>query len=267
MSITPLPPALAIETLHTIRGLVATTGARLVEMAGELRSSTSKGGADLVTKADLVSERELCAALARSFPAHAIRAEEGTCLGDDASDWTWHLDPLDGTANYARGIPYWSISLGLSYRLQPMLGIIHAPAYGVTVFGAVGLGAWRDDTPLPEATPAGPVETWFLATDWPWSVPERARTCRLLTALAPKIRQYKTFGSAALDLAHLALGKVDAYAISKIFPWDQAAGAAIARTLGYELRTWSGGAWDLSHPDIVACRPGMWPVLSAAISA
>ena len=262
-----LPPELAIDTLRTIRALVTATGAQMRDMASELRHATAKDGVDLVTRADTFCERELTQALAATFPAHRILAEEGTQLGDPACEWTWHLDPLDGTANYARGIPYWSVSLGLAFRHQPVLGIVHAPAYGVTVFGAVGLGAWRDDQPLADATPAGEPGTWLVATDWPWDRAERARTNRLLDALSPQIRQYKTCGSAALDLAHLALGQVDAYAISHIFPWDQAAGAAIARTLGYELRTRSGAPWDLTHPDIVACRPGMWPVLGAATRA
>lgn len=263
----PLPAELAVATLREARTLVHEVGARMLQLGESLRASRSKGGVDVVTEADAFSERELTRRLAEAFPTHRIAAEEGTRLGPADSPWTWWLDPLDGTGNYARALPYWAISLGLCHGNEPVLGIIHGPACGISVIGAVGVGAWSHDAPLPAATPAGDPAQWLLATDWPWDLAERQRTCALLARLAPRIRQYKTFGSAAVDLAHLALGHVDAYAISKIFPWDQAAGAAIARALGYDLRTWTGARWDLSHADIVACRPGMWDVLGPALAS
>ncbi len=253
-----LPPELAIGTLRLVRDLAVDVGRRMVELGDSLRQSNAKGsGHDVVTKADAFSEEAITSALARDFPDHRIAGEEGTRLGPVDSPWTWHIDPLDGTANYSRRLPYWAISIGLAHGDVPVLGVIHGPACGLTVFGAVGLGAWSGEQPLPAATPAGAETEWVVATDWPWDLQERQRTTALLALLAPRIRQYKTFGSAAVDLAHLALGHIDAYAISRIFPWDQAGGAAIASALGYELRRWSGAAWDLRHGDIVACRPGM----------
>jgi myo-inositol-1(or 4)-monophosphatase len=260
----PLPSDLVLGTLRIARELVIGVGRRLIELGDELRAATSKGGVDVVTKADAFSERELTTALAARFPDHRIAGEEGTRLGPADSEWTWHLDPLDGTGNFSRALPYWAISLGLAHRDRPVLGIIHGPACGISLCGGDGVGAWSHDDALPRATPVGEPKTWMVATDWPWDLAERQRTCAFLAKLAPTIRQYKTYGSAAVDLAHLALGKVDAYAISRIFPWDQAGGAAIAQALGYELRTWSGAPWDLRHADIVACRPGMWGILREA---
>jgi myo-inositol-1(or 4)-monophosphatase len=253
-----LPQELAIGTLRLVRDLAVETGARMVALGESLREADAKGGGhDVVTKADAFSEAALTSALARHFPEHRIAGEEGTRLGPADSPWTWHVDPLDGTGNYARRLPYWAISIGLAYEHQPVLGVIHGPVCRLTVYGAVGLGAWSGEQPMAHASPAGPTKEWMVATDWPWDLAERQRTADLLRLLAPRIRQYKTFGSAAIDLAHLALGHIDAYAISKIFPWDQAGGAAIARALGYDLRRWSGEPWDLRHGDIVACRPGM----------
>ena len=252
-----LPPELAIGTLRLVRDLAVQVGADLVSLADELRQATDKGGVDLVTRADAHSERAITSALHQHFPAHAIAAEEGTRLGPADSPWTWHIDPLDGTANYSRGLTPWAISIGLAYEEEPVLGCIHAPQAGFTVFGAVGLGAWNGDAPLPPATPAGEMRSWLVASDWPWDLAERQRTVRLLGRMAPHIRQYKSFGSAAVDLAHLALGRIDAYAISHIFRWDQCGGAAVLRTLGYDLRRWDASPWTLAHRDLVACRPGM----------
>ncbi len=260
---TRLPDELAIATLRIVRDLAVETGAQILALGDAARIGTAKGdGPDLVTKADAFSEAAISAALARHFPEHRIAGEEGTQLGPADSPWTWHIDPLDGTGNYSRGLPHWAISIGLAHGDEPVLGVIHSPECALTVYGAVGLGAWSGERPLPRATRAGAASGWVVATDWPWDIAERARTAALLTALAPSIRQYKTVGSAAVDFAHLALGRIDAYAISRIFPWDQAAGAAIVRSLGYELHRWSGEAWDLRHADIIACRPGMATLLA-----
>lgn len=261
-----LPPDLALGTLAVVRKLAEEVGAQMQAMAGTLRASTGKGGVDLVTQADHFSEQALTSALTQHFPAHRIVGEEGTRLGPADSPWCWHIDPLDGTANYSRGIPYWSISIGLSHGNTPILGVIHGPACGITASGAIGVGAWAGDTPLALATPAGEAKTWIIATDWPWDLPERKRTNRLLDRLSGTIRQYKSFGSAALDFAAISMGVIDAYAISKIFPWDQAAGAAICTTLGYELKRWDGSPWDLRHQDIAVARPGMWPILGPALA-
>jgi len=262
-----LPSELAIGTLRLVRDLVVEVGRQVVALGDELRAASDKPGVDVVTAADGFSENALCTALHQHFPTHRIAAEEGTRLGPEDSPWCWHIDPLDGTGNYSRGLGHWAISVGLAHGDQPVLGVVHGPQCGVTVFGASGLGAWSHDTPLPAATAAGDPRRWMIATDWPWELSERARTNRLLDRLAPRIRQYKTFGSAALDLAHVALGLVDAYAISRIFAWDQAGGAAVLRALGYELRRWDGTPWSLAHRDIVACRPGMWSVLGEACAA
>jgi len=240
--------------------------AQMAAMAGELRATAaSKGGAvDVVTAADTWSERELTGRLHRLFPDHRIAGEEGTRLGPEDSPWTWHLDPLDGTANFSRNLPYWAISIGLSHGDVPVLGVIVGPACRIDLAGAVGLGVWSHGQRLPSLVPAGPEKTWIVASDWPWRLEERPRVQDFLGRLAPRIRQFKTYGSAAIDLSHVALGLVDAYAIPGIFPWDQCAGAAICASLGAEFARWDASPWDLRHADIICARPGMLPTLTAA---
>lgn len=265
-----MPPELAVATLREVRALASQVGERLVALDAAGRTGHDKGGVDVVTAADTLSESLLAEGLHGLFPGHRIICEEGLRLGPADSPWTWHVDPLDGTGNFSRDLPYWAISLGLAHGDEPVLGLVHGPACGVTVYAAVGVGAWGGaqpadhDRPLAPAAPAGDPRTWMVASDWPWDLAERQRTCTLLSRLAPRIRQYKTYGSAAIDLAHLALGRIDAYAVSKLFTWDQAGGAAVAAALGYELRRWDGSRWDLRHADLVACRPGMWPLLGEA---
>ncbi len=247
-----------LPLLAHVKVLGRRVGDEVFRLQESLRATvTSKGGVDLVTAADTLSEQLLTEDLAKKFPHHRIAGEEGTRVGPPDSPWCWHLDPIDGTANFSRGLPFWMISIGLSYGEVPVLGCLVGPACGMLLTGAAGHGAWNHDVPLPRATPAGDEKTWIVATDWPWNLTERERTLRLLAHLAPRIRQYKTYGSAAVDLAHVALGRVDAYAISHIFPWDQCGGAAICAALGYELTRWDGSPWDLRHADIVCAKPGM----------
>src|SRR4051812_46062912 len=113
---TTLPRDLALSTLSVARTLLEEVGARLVAMAREgTATASAKSGPDLVTAADRLSEATITAEIARAFPEHRVLAEEGTVLGPADSPWIWHLDPLDGTANFHRGLPHWAISLGLSH--------------------------------------------------------------------------------------------------------------------------------------------------------
>ncbi len=244
--------------LAQVRSLTVRVANELHAMQRELAgTATSKGGVDVVTAADTRSERLLTEALAAAYPQHRIAGEEGTRIGPADSPWCWHLDPLDGTANYSRGLPFWMVSVGLAYNSTPVLGCLAGPACGLLLSGGKGLGGWDHDHALPRATPAGEERTWMVATDWPWDLSERGRILSFLTHLAPRVRQFKTYGSAAVDFAHVALGRVDAYAISKIFPWDQCGGAAICAELGYDLRRWDGSPWNLEHNDVICQRPGM----------
>lgn len=247
--------------------LTRRVGAEVLARATELRRESSKGGVDLVTQADGLSERLLVEALAERFPEHAIAGEEGSRRGPAGARFTWHVDPIDGTCNFSRGLPYWALSVGLADGHDPLLGCIHLPAMGSTLTGGRDHGGTLDGVELPLLTAPGAEGTWVVATDWPWKLSERPRTNALIGRLASRIRQYKTYGSAAVDLLHVATGKVDAYAIPGIFPWDQCAGAAVVAALGGELRTWTGAPWDLRHADIIACRPGMAPMLVEAGSA
>ncbi len=244
--------------LDHVRTLGRRVADQLLAMQRELAGTTvSKGGVDVVTAADTLAERLITEALSQTYPQHRIAGEEGTRLGPADSPWCWHIDPLDGTCNYSRGLPYWMVSIGLSYGTRPVLGCLAGPACGLHLSGGDGLGAWSGESRLDRAVPAGEERTWLVATDWPWDLAQRSRVIGMLTHLAPRIRQFKTYGSAAVDLAHVALGRVDAYAIPKIFPWDQCGGAAICAELGYELKRWDGAPWTLADNDIICQKPSM----------
>ncbi|TVR14936.1 MAG: hypothetical protein EA401_03570 [Planctomycetota bacterium] len=224
------------------------------------RDAGCKGdsGHDLVTAADLASEQTLIQHLSRAFPGHRIEGEEGGCHGPSDSPRVWYLDPLDGTANFSRGIPYWAISVGMAWRGKPVVGVIHAPEWGVTLTALRGQGVWLNGEALTAPRPASnDPRSWIIAVDWPWDLGQRHRVNALTSAMSDHIRQYKTYGSAALDCVGLARGWLDAYIISDVYPWDLCAGTAALAELGLRLRTWSGQAWRLGRGEILACHPHM----------
>ena len=239
------------------------TALEAARLAGEAiqatrRDGVAKGsGHDVLTAADGASERILCDHLARAFPDHRIEGEEGSAIGPADSPRVWHLDPLDGTANFSRGIPHWAVSVGLAWRNKPVLGVIHAPALGHTLTCIRGQGVWLDGQRLPKAAAMDDdTKSWIVAVDWPWDLAQRKRVNALVDAMSGSIRQYKTYGSAALDCLNLARGWVDAYCITDVFPWDLCAGVAALHELGFSVADWNGQPWKLGRGAIRACRPG-----------
>jgi myo-inositol-1(or 4)-monophosphatase len=258
------------DALNKVIGLCETVGAEVLSQAEQLRSQQrdkDASGIDLVTAADNLAEQRLLAGLASFFPDHRIEGEEGGVAGPEDSPWRWWVDPLDGTCNFSRGLPFWAHSVGLAYDGVPVLGVVHGPACGITVSAAAGYGA-RDGKgqPLAPASPPGDPSSWVIATDWPWDLDQRRRTEQLIHGLAPLVRQYKTMGSAAIDKALLALGRIDAYAIHGTFPWDQCGGVAVLLELYYEVHRWEAGEWRIGCGDIALMRPGMWSVLGPLLA-
>ncbi|TVR44291.1 MAG: hypothetical protein EA402_07475 [Planctomycetota bacterium] len=257
-------PQEARQTLAQALRLAIDAGKVIRELGVEMAVMDKGLGHDVVTEADRRAETLIVDGLAAAFPDHRIVGEEGSGRGPETALRCWHVDPLDGTANFSRSIPYWAVSIGLAWRGKPVLGVIHAPELGLTLEVIRSQGVWLNDQPL---APARAVEEdprrWIVAVDWPWDLAERQRTCALLSALAPRIRQYKTYGSAALDCLNLARGRLDAYCISDVFSWDLCAGAAALQELGFSLADWQGQPWRLGRGAIRACRPGGQELLDA----
>ena len=218
-----------------------------------------KGAIDLVTEHDLASEALVTARLRAAFPQHAIVGEEGG--GEPGDALAWYVDPLDGTTNFAHGHFVFSVSIGLARAGEPIAGVVHAPAIGVTWSGAVGVGARRQEATgavepcrvsATEGLAASLVATGFpydRATDPDDNVRETAR-------IVPQVRGLRRLGSAAMDLALVADGTYDGYWEQKLKRWDLCAGAAIARAAGATLTTYEGAPVTLAGTNRVVCTNG-----------
>jgi myo-inositol-1(or 4)-monophosphatase len=192
------------------------------------RLVTSKGDRDMVTDVDLAVERMIRDFLTDTTPEVPFLGEEE---GGTTAPTHWVLDPIDGTANFARGIPLNGISLALVHQHQAVLGVIALPFLHQRFWAAPGFGAWRNGQPITAARTATLAEAVVAIGDYGSGpgAPERNQAALALHAyLAPRVQRVRMLGSAAVDLAWVADGTLDASITLGNRSWDMAAGTVIA---------------------------------------
>lgn len=242
-----------LRALAVARELAAAAGADLLQRrAAAARAPESKGvRRELVTAADRAAEAIVVGGLQRAFPGHAVLAEEGalTAAGARSSDaeWTWIVDPLDGTTNYVHGLPHFAVAIALAHEDVPVVGVVHAPALGDTYFGARGHGAHvvRGDgvaQPL-RVSRTRELADALLATGFSYvrNEPGRDDNSGHVAALLPHCRDLRRLGSAELDLCYVASGAFDGYWELYLAPYDMAAGAVLVREAGGRVSDWGDG--------------------------
>lgn len=189
---------------------------------------------DVVTAADKAAERLIIDSIHAKYPTHSILSEES---GDDSHDspYRWIIDPLDGTTNFSAGLPLFSVSIGLEYRGEMLLGVVYAP-YLREMFHAVkGCGAYLNDTPIhPSSTDR--LSHAVVATGFPVDK-DTTPDCNLdnVARVLPLVRGMRRLGSAAIDLCYVAAGYLDAYWELNLHAWDVAAGSIIIAEAGARL--------------------------------
>ena len=245
---------------------------RLARLAGaELLRRRAEGGVqatskgtrrELVTAADRAAETIVVGGLLAAFPDHAVLAEEGVLTtqgqASKAADWTWIVDPLDGTTNFVHGLPHFAVAIALAFRNEPVVGVVHAPALGETFVGARGLGARRSfadgrQQPL-RVTATAAFADALLATGFSYNRNEPGRDDNTghVAAILPHCRDLRRLGSAELDLCYVAAGSYDGYWELYLAPYDVAAGAVLVREAGGRVSDWRGGEDWLFGQQVVA---------------
>jgi myo-inositol-1(or 4)-monophosphatase len=231
------PPAEGLgsqdELVELAAGLARDAGALLIERfdGGHERALASKSSpTDLVSEADLASERLIRERLARTRPADGFLGEEGG--GENGtSGLRWIVDPLDGTVNFLFSIPHWSVSVAVADDQGPLAGAIFDPCRDELFV------ATRDGLPLLNGAPIAASEreelsTAMVATGLAYDAAVRAAQAEVLARVIPRVRDIRRFGSAALDLAWTAAGRYDAYFERSVKPWDIAAGTLVCERAG-----------------------------------
>lgn len=233
---------------------VLAAGAILEDLYGNLTAIAEKGRpGDLVTEADKKAESIILEILARHCPDHAILAEESGYIGDQtANPYLWAIDPLDGTTNYAHGYPIACVSVGLLINGIPQVGAIYNPFRRELFRGAKGLGATLNRRPI-RVSQTATLEKSLLVSGFAYDRRETldnnyAEFCHL-THLTQGVRRS---GSAALDLADVACGRLEGYWERGIKAWDIVAGVVILEEAGGMVTSYDGNALDIQSGRILA---------------
>lgn len=225
------------------------------------------GHFDIVTVADVAAERLIVAALQSAYPDHSIYAEESAQGQAPDVEWLWVVDPLDGTTNYAHGLPIFGVNLALAHFGVPVLGVTHDPSAGRTYWAEAGGGAWvraaGHDRPIAVAGVAA-IERALLASGFVAARKERPLHNRAeFNALDLRSQSVRRLGSAALALAWVASGFLEAYWESELKPWDYAAGWVLVTEAGGRITEHSGAPLRLDSLSLIASngQPGIYQVI------
>jgi myo-inositol-1(or 4)-monophosphatase len=232
-------------------------GAVLREKWGQERTIELKGGIDLVTDADKASEASVLQFLHGRFPEAAVLAEESGVSGGPPGGLRFYVDPLDGTTNYAHGLPLFAVTVGVADRHGLAAGATYDPLRDELWTAARGEGATLGEVRVRHSGCSELVAS-LLVTGFPYDVHERYELpLRLFGAFTRRARAVRRLGAAALDLTYVASGRLDGFWEQQLKPWDLAAGIVIAREAGAVVTDLDGGDRMLETGDVVAAPPGL----------
>ena len=212
-----------------------------------------KAPKDLVSEADLASQRAIYNIIHRAFPAHDFLGEE-----DDPSDKTqresefrWIVDPLDGTVNYVHGLPAYSVSVALECRGELQVGVVYDPVADECFSAVRGEGAWLNGAKI-SVSGCESLRTALAAASLSANVSRDSEEVGRFLDVLEKCQALRRLGSAALNLAYLAAGRIDAYWATSVKVWDVAAGLLLVREAGGVISEVDGEPFDLSRPQFAA---------------
>jgi myo-inositol-1(or 4)-monophosphatase len=209
-----------------------------------------KGDFDLVTQADRRSEKVIVERLQKYFPGHAVAAEEGTGKETD-SEYRWHVDPLDGTTNFAHGYPCFCVSMALARRSELLLGVIYNPVYEELFVAARGEGASLNGKKM-HCSKVVALKNSLLCTGFPNHNREAHPNIHYYWDFTLRSHGVRRDGSAALDLAYVAAGRFDGFWEFGLNPWDTAAGVVLVEEAGGTISDLEGGPYSLGGRTILA---------------
>lgn len=248
---------------------------RMARQAGRILSEnyekgtqiTYKGVIDLVTEVDHASEAFLLGEVKRLFPSHDILAEESGLTSNGGAEHLWLIDPLDGTVNYAHGIPIFSVSVAYAYRGQVVLAAIYDPMRDELFTAERGRGAYLNGARRLRVSSQSELAKSLLVTGFPYDAWNSERdNFDNFVRLSKRTQGVRRLGSAAIDLCYVAAGRFDGFWEIALKPWDVAAGGLIAEEAGALVTNLRGGGDYLNPPQsVVTANPLLHPQLLAAL--
>jgi len=231
----------------------------LREHSGKVKEIEFKDEVNLVTEVDRLSEDSIIQTITSEFPDHRILTEEAG-VKESESKYTWVIDPLDGTTNYAHDFPIYCVSIALQKEQQIILGVVYNPNLDELFVAEKGKGAFLyigrefDKTKRTiSVSQTSELSKSLLATGFPYDI----RTSEInnldhFTNFYKRAQAIRRAGSAALDLCYLAMGRFDGFWELKLSPWDTAAGSLLVTEAGGNVTDFSGGPFDIRLKEILA---------------
>ena len=212
-----------------------------------------KGRADIVTDVDLAAEKAVLDLLREEYPEFGILAEESPPV-ESATPYTWVVDPLDGTRNYANGIPHFCTVIALSYENQPIVGVTYDPVREELFTAQRGKGAFLNGERL-SVSENRELSQSLLGCDLGYVDEKAGLAIDLIRSLWPGMLSLRLMGSSALGVAYAAAGKLDLYFHHSLSPWDIAAGLVLVEEAGGTIVDKQGRPANLRTPSIIASNP------------
>lgn len=228
-------------------------GQILLDKLGKITVS-KKGDINLVTEADLASEKHIVEKIRSHYPKHSILAEESgesAAVVDGDKRWKWIIDPLDGTTNYAHGYPCFCVTIALEHDGEIVVGVTYDPTRNETFSAEKGQGASLNNKKI-RVSDTEKLSEALIVTGFPYDISQRENFARHLTEFLLKSRGVRRDGSAAIDMAYVACGRFDGFWEEGLNPWDVAAGLLFIEEAGGRVSYYDDSPFSIYTPPICA---------------
>ncbi|MBV7299060.1 inositol-1-monophosphatase [Enterovibrio paralichthyis] len=217
--------------------------------------TTQKGSNDFVTNIDKAAEQIIIDVIKKSYPEHNIVTEEAGVITGKDTDYQWIIDPLDGTTNFVKGFPHFSVSIALRIKGRTEVACVYDPLRNELFSAQRGAGAQLNSKRIRVGV-AKDLQGTILATGFPFKAKQHSEGfIKVVGALFVDCADFRRTGSAALDLCYAAAGRVDGFFELGLKPWDMAAGELIAREAGALCTDFAGGTDYMQSGNIVVANP------------
>ena len=238
------------SAMEVAKAVALEAGAILVERFHKEKQITVKGRGDIVTDVDTFVESKILNTLGKEFPEAGLLGEESS-MADLDTGYVWVIDPIDGTRNYASGIPLFSLVIGLVQDGEVLLGINYDPLRKEMFHAEKGKGAFLNDKRL-QVTEKRSIEDSIIGFDLSYNDQGAANTMDVILSIWPEMQTARIMGSAALGISYVAAGRTDLYFHHKLQPWDQVAGIILVQEAGGVITDRNGRDISVSSDGLIA---------------
>ncbi len=242
-----------VAMLEFAMDLAKRAGSFLKENIGRDLQVEYKGRNNPVTRVDKASQALILQAIEKDFPDHSIIAEEGASK-ETGAEFTWIVDPLDGTVNYVHRIPIFCVSIGLFRDMRPYLGVCYNPMNEELYYAQAGQGAFLNGSRISVSATKCLIDA-LVVTGFPYDAQTTEDSISRFSRILGEVQGIRRLGSAALDLCRVASGSFDGFWEIGLSPWDTAAGITIVQEAGGIVSGFDDHPFDLRKGEILAGNP------------